>query len=374
MISPVGTIIADFDAKLTGSLDAMLALSVSTVQGPALAASALWFMGRAVQTTKREQWSPVWDTARFIALLMFTVRLDLLTAWLRDVVFLGLPARFMLAFTGAQGGVAIDGASAAGAAVNVLWAQVNIITAQAQAQAGILSMDVGLAASIASFVSYGLIVLMGLTYVVVRWLFGIAIILAPFVFALEPFGWFRGVLGRWVSKVAALIFLMIGGIILLQMVLHMEDGYLQRIIETQRTYEAATNALPWFDVPGRIAAVNAAMAATISNLGSMVACLFAGAMVLYGLPALVYSLFPGMAPHATPSPFALLLATRELTRAVQTLRIGGSPPGFSAGGGSGPNYGLTVAPQAPQVAHAAAPRQAALPPPPPPAMHTRSRP
>lgn len=348
MISPPGSFIEEVDAALAAGLDPLLQASVANVQGPALAGVTLYFIVRGMEMgATGRPWNAATDGLRIGILLALTVRIDLLNYYVRDFFFTGMPNWLMSAYAGKTGTVAITSGASAGAAFNAVWAQIVQIGAQAKAQAvlpGILDVNV-LFIDIIQWVSGFFLLLQGIAYGVAKILLLLVVILSPYVFALSIHPSFHGLLQRWVG-----LCLSYGGtlgvlIIMMQISLSGDQAYLDRILEAQRAYEAAADAMPWYNVPGRVGAANAAMATTIQNVAGMGLWVVAWSIASLAAATVAFFLFGGMTPRLHPAPTRAAYETLMLMHILQNMRL---PPVPTAPGGpgGGPNLSLGLNPKA----------------------------
>lgn len=319
MISPIGALMADSHAMLVGSIDRLIEASVEMARGPAI---GMFVIGGIVYATRlsydnrqRAELAPY--MIRATLLLLGACTLDLANQYVRAGLFEALPTWISagMAAVGATA-VSIAGAQSAAAAFNVVHAQMWVVIAHAQAQAGPLDLSLHTACEIAGFVGGLCLGIMGFTYTLAEWTIALLVVAFPQVCLASMLPVFRDLLARWAGKLLSVGFLLFFGIATLQMVLTMQQGYLDRIIAANEAADAATAGMPWWDLRGRSEVTAAAQASSVQALTSMVIMFVFGLVVMYALPALAYSLGTGI---AMPQGLAVAGALVGLQRAMGAL-------------------------------------------------------
>ena len=355
MFAPIGTFLTYVDTTLSGSMDNIIAAMTSAMATPVTLAAVVYYGVQGLKLANGDS-SPLQNFVpqliRVGTVVWLSSNLDAFNQWVRDIFFTGLPNALSLAITSATGTIGANGAtssvSGTAAAFDALWSQTWVIVGTVFMQVGWSVMGaVAALAGILTAVAGGLgLVTMALVYIAARMVLGVVVCLAPVIIGCAMFDATRPIFERAVGKVIALILLQTAGLIVLQIVL---TG--NQMIMAQAT---TASLLSLSD--------NAALPGTIQLLVTLVVWFFAGALTMYKLPSIAYSIGSGVMMSG-PSLFTMAMLARGFRG------IGGGGAAAAPAAVSSPNLSLSLA--YPSLSGGGG--NAALPPPPPPAITHSTR-
>ncbi len=357
MIMPIGSFLTYIDGVLSGSMDSIIASMTSAMAAPVAAAAVCYYGVQGLKLANGDA-SPLQNFVpqliRIGMVIYLSSNLDGFNQWVRAIFFTGLPNALSTAVAGATGGIGSPSggtSSVAGTAAvfDALWAQmwgvVGIIWKVVGWNVmGAVAAVVGVAATIFCGLGLGT---MALVYIGARLVLGVVVCLAPAIIACAMFDATKPIFERAVGKVVALILLQTAGLIVLQIILNGNQMMMARA--TTASISSVTNI--------------AALPDAIQILCSLIVWFVAGALGVYALPSIAYSIGAGV---VMPGPSAYSMA--QIARMMPSL-------GFGSGGGAAPAGGSPAPSLNISLAQAELPRGGtlALPPPPPPAITHSTR-
>lgn len=347
MIQIGGAFLVRSHEALAAAIVWLLPQVVAWTAGPAVA----WFVVTAVAGSAQVAAGPdkardyVSDVVTSLALLGVCLSLPVFMDFVYGGIFNTLPAWIteLLVSFGATLGLQVGGPQSMGAALNGLHAQAWTLIAETKARAG-MNMSVGVTSDLVGIGTSVLIAIMIYTYGLAEWLLALLVAAAAPVFALGQWRRMRDVIWRWAGYVVSVSFLFFLGVAALVIAVHVLTGMFAEFVARQEQAEAAINAMPLLNIPGRLQAVNAAMAQDIQMLCEMIAMLFLAVLTLFAVPGVAYSLGTGVVGGHGLAAGAALYAARDLIAGgISALARAGGPGGSGGGGGRGsPNYDLSM--------------------------------
>lgn len=357
MIAPIGSFLTYIDGVLSGSMDSIIASMTSAMAAPVAAAAVCYYGVQGLKLANGDA-SPLQNFVpqliRIGMVIYLSSNLDGFNQWVRAIFFTGLPNALALAVSGATGGIGSAGASAnsvtgTAAVFDNLWAQMwavigTIWMAVGWSVMGAVAAVAGVVAAIFCGLGLGT---MALVYIGARFVLGVVVCLAPVIIGCAMFDATKPIFERAVGKVVALILLQTAGLIVLQIILNGNQMMMARA--TTASLSSVSNV--------------AALPDAIQILCALIVWFAAGALGMYALPSIAYSIGAGV---IMPGPSVYSMA--QLARMMPSFGGGGGGGAASAGGGSAPSLNIALA-------QAELPRGGALalPPPPPPAISHSTR-
>lgn len=358
MIAPIGSFLTYVDGVLSGSMDSIIASMTSAMAAPVALAAVCYYGVQGLKLANGDA-SPLQNFVpqliRVGMVIYLSSNLDGFNQWVRGIFFTGLPNALAAAVAGATGGIGGTGAAASSvggtaAVFDALWAQMWAVIGTIWMSVGWSVMGaVAAAAGVLASIFCGLgLISMALVYISARLVLGVVVCLAPVIIGCAMFDATKPIFERAVGKVVALILLQTIGLIVLQIILNGNQMMMAKA--TTASLSAMSNV--------------AAMPDAIQLLCSLIVWFFAGAVAMFALPSVAYSIGAGV---MMPGPSAYTMAA--LARMMPSFGGGGMAGAASAGGG-GPAPSLNIS-----LAQAELPRGGALalPPPPPPAITHSTR-
>jgi type IV secretory pathway VirB6-like protein len=359
MINPIGTFLTHTDAALTGSMGGIISYMTSSMATPVTVLAIIYY---AVQGLRLANGDPepldnfVPQLIRVGTVIWLSSNLNAFNQWVTNIFFTGLPNALATAIGNGTGN-ALTGLNGTAAAFDNIWAQVWIILGNIWGQASLMSAT-GIVAALAivlvAIFGFGCLVILVLVYECARLLLAVLVCLAPAIIGCALFDVTRPIFERAMGKAVALILLQTAGLVVMQIVLMGDQWFVAQAV-TASFNQMANNALTGasgLQVQGE----------SIQILIALPMWFFAGAVAMYNLPALAYSIGAGISMRGPP-----------LLRLYQTLRPRHDKPPPSGGGGGGgppPPPNLTISPRESGGGEPFVPLHAQPPPPP---LHLSTR-
>ncbi len=355
MIAPIGSFLTYIDGVLSGSMDSIIASMTSAMAAPVAAAAVCYYGVQGLKLANGDA-SPLQNFVpqliRIGMVIYLSSNLDGFNQWVRAIFFTGLPNALSAVVAGATGGIGSTAGTSSvtgtAAVFDALWAQMwtvigTIWMAVGWSVMGAVAAVAGVFAAIFCGLGLGT---MALVYIGARLVLGVVVCLAPAIIACAMFDATKPIFERAVGKVVALILLQTAGLIVLQIILNGNQMMMARA--TTASLSAVSNV--------------AALPDAIQILCALIVWFGAGAMGMYALPSIAYSIGAGV---IMPGPSAYTMAT--LARMMPSFG-GGGAGAAPAGGAPAPSLNISLA-------QAELPRGGtlALPPPPPPAITHSTR-
>jgi type IV secretion system protein VirB6 len=355
MFAPIGTFLTYMDNTLSGSMDGLIAAMTSAMAVPVALAAVVYYGVQGLKLANGDS-SPLQNFVpqliRVGMVVYLSSNLDGFNQWVRGIFFTGLPNALATAIASATGSIGASNAPSsvvgAAAAFDALWAQTWVIVGTVFMQVGwsVMGAVAALAGILtALFGGLGLLA-MALVYIGARMVLGVVVCLAPVIIGCAMFDATRPIFERAVGKVIALVLLQTAGLVVLQIVL--TGNQIMMAQASTASLASLTNAA---SLPG-----------TIQMLVSLIVWFAAGAVAMYSLPAIAYSIGSGVAMSG-PSLFSMAMLARGLGG-------GGGGGAAAAAPSSSPPMSLSLA--YPNVSGGSG-GGGALPPPPPPAISQSTR-
>lgn len=361
MFAPIGTFLTYVDTTLSGSMDGIISSMTSAMAVPVALAAVVYYGVQGLKLANGDS-SPLQNFVpqliRIGMVVYLSSNLDGFNQWVRAIFFTGLPNALSSAITSATATVGVVGATTTvtgtAAAFDALWSQTWVIVGTVFMQAGWTMMGgVAAVAGILTALAGGLgLFSMALVYIGARLVLAVIVCLAPVIIGCAMFDATRPIFERAVGKVIALILLQTCGLIVLQIIL---TG--NQMIMAQATTASLASL-----------SNNAALPGTIQMLISLVVWFFAGAVAMYSLPSIAYSIGAGVTMSG-PSLFSMAMMARG-------LQGGGGGSGGSGSSASTPPAAASPPPMSLSLAYpnlSGGGGGAALPPPHPPAISNSTR-
>jgi len=354
VIDPIGTFVSGLDAAAMAGLDGLLQSMTSAMADPITWAAICFYAVQGLRfangdPTPRDNFVP--QLIRVGVVIWLSSNLVAFDTWVRDVIYLGLPAALGQAVAAAGGAntAVAQGVDATAAAIGQVWLQMWGIIGAAWSHSSYLDFGAKLGGVLTGIIGGLGLLAMALVYIGGRFVFTVIIGLAPVLIGCAMFDTTKPIFERAVGKVVALICLQVAGLIVLQLVLGADQAFIGQIMTNYNASNGASSA------------------SELQIFVSMIVLFCAGAFAMLALPSIAYSIGTGVALSAGNALIGAAIAAKVVSSITSTMK-GMSLP---SGGGGAPNYSVSMAPNP----NRAIGGQAALPPPPPPpsiASSTRS--
>jgi type IV secretory pathway VirB6-like protein len=346
MINPIGTFVTHTDAALVATMNGIIGYETAQMATPVAVCGAIYY---AIQGLRLVNGDPepldnfVPNLIRVGTVIWLSSNLSAFNQWVTNIFFTGLPNALAAAV---GNGTTANNLTTTAAAFDNIYDQICVIAAGVWQVTGMnmLGLFTGLTmilVFVVGFISLGILVIV---YEVARMALAAVICLGPVIIGCAMFDATKPIFERAMGKVVALILLQTMGLIVMQLVLMGDQWFVAQIVTTFFNQMAAT-----------MSGGQAPPGGNILILIALLMWFFAGAMAMYNLPALAYSIGAGIPMRGPP-----------LLRLYQALRPRrDNPPPSGGGGGGGP-------PPPPNLA--VSPRESGgdepfVPPPPPPPLH-----
>jgi len=377
MVDPIGPLLTNFDALVSGGQNAIVTAIQNKMELPAAAAAILFFTWQGIEFSKGDP-APLQNLIpnllRVLAILWLTTNVTAYDYYVHQMFYVGLPNALVQAAASAGGTLAVadlTNVSATAAVFSQLWNQMWIAIGMAWAHAGVTELVAVFLAGLLTAIMAGLgLLVLGLAFLCSHILLAVMDDITPFLIAFAMFKTTMPIFERAVGKAFALILLQFVGVIVLQIVLSADQAFMQQIVaNSTRQPSGLTGALQGLNSflalpfgPGSTPADNT-MATDMQALISIVVMFIAGAFAMLSISAIAYSIGTGISVSATSMIVGAAVTantTVAMTTALRELAA-------SLGGGSqapAPNYNLQM-----PASGAALPSA-----PPPPALSNSTRP
>lgn len=350
MISPIGTLLQNFDTNITAAMNVGITGLTAYMATPVKAALALYYLVEGVKIAQGDG-GPVQDfvTRLFknVTILWFCSTAATYNTYVMNIFYTGIPtalnkAVFQNVPGGAAAGVSMaNGVQGTGAQFDQIWAMQDQMVAMAWAHADFLDVGTKLAATLTSLTGGLILCATAMVYEMSRFILAIVLELGVVAIACLIFDVTKPIFERWVGKVIALVFLQVTVIVVLQIAMTADVQYMKQMV-------AAFNGTQ--GVPSEV-----------QGLVGVVLMLFMGAFAVYSLPTIAYSIGTGVAINMN---LPVLLAAMAAKNAAETLAGLAFPALPAAEAGGELALGLPQAELAGSATAAiAAPAPASLPPP-----------
>ena len=350
MLSPVGMFLVRMDAALAGSMDGIIASVSGAVATPLVLATVIYYGVQGLKLANGDA-SPLQNFVpqliRVGVVLWLAINLSDFNYWVRDIFFLGLPNALANAVSGGFGTPATD-VSGTAAIFDNLWNQIWMMVGTSWLRAGlsVTGTIAGLSGFLTGVVGGACLAIMAMIYFSARMVLAVIVCIAPVIIACGMFEITRPILERAIGKVVALILLQTIGLIVLQILLLGDQWFMAQV--TTAMLSSISNS--------------AAFSQALQYMAGIVVWFMIGTCVMFGLPAIAYSIGSGVA----------LSGSSLMTMALLARSGGGSgssPADAPFNGGSSPPLSLSV--NRPEVSGGNA--SPSLPPPPPPSISHSTR-
>ena len=342
MISPIGYFLATFSAPLdtaVASGSTALATWVAPIAGTT---TALYYLIQAVKwqagdTRVAHNFVP--QLVRIVVTLALCSNATFLQQWVIMPLYHGLASAIITALAGSMGANSINiysGLNAAAAAFDSLWDMMIGVVATIWGHAGMFDWAAYIGGVLTAIACGLCIIAMAVVYFMSNLLLAIIMIGAAPIIACGLSERLQGVVDRALGKVLSLVLLQVATVIVLQIEVTGDQVFMGNIL-------AAINAPgpslmdrlgQFFSTTGD-ALAGASTATELMNLAAMVVWFFAGALALYFVPAIAYSIGTGVTTSAVPILLGATAAARYLGGRVPA--IPSTPPA-----GQRPNLGVTL--------------------------------
>jgi type IV secretion system protein VirB6 len=229
--------------------------------------------------------------------------------YVRDLFYANLPNALNTAVAAhATGEAAATGVKATAAIFDSMWmkseTQVNaVVTA-----AGMLDVGTTLAAQFCGITVGVALIVMAFWYLMARILLAIVLVFGPIAIACTLHPETTPIFERWMGKVVAMTCLQVSGIVLLTMLLKADQGFMLAVLPNAAAKAVADSG--WTGGP------EPTTASDLQNLVAMVLFFVMGALALWSLPAVAYSIGTGVAVNTMPHLAALARAAVALLTGV----------------------------------------------------------
>jgi len=322
MISPVGSLLARFDATLTGSVDTLVNIMQANVGTPLILTATIFYMVQGFKLANGDA-TPmhgfVPQLIRIGMVLFFATNMQAFNYYVRGLIMDGLPAALSGVVSTGTGSKAASDINATGALLDALYAQVWIAISSTWALAGfsLTGVVAGIAGLLTGLFGGLSLMLVGLVVVGARFTMGIVCVLAPALIGCAIFDYTRPIFDRAVGYVVALIVLIAAAAITVNVMVLGSQWFLART--TEAIIAATTNG---------DAAVE-----TTQVLVSLCLWFLASGWMMLQLKPLAHSIGGGIA-SGSPSLYGLSLLTGSK---------GGGGSAAPAGGGASAPLSLSMA-------------------------------
>jgi type IV secretion system protein VirB6 len=321
MFNPLGTFLTHMDAAMTGSMGGVISYMTSSMATPVTVSAIIYY---AVQGLRLANGDPepldnfVPQLIRVGTVIWLSSNLSAFNQWVTNIFFTGLPNALATAI-GNGTGSAPTGLSGTAAAFDNIWAQVWIIIGNIWGQASLSASGIvaGVAILLVAVFGYGCLAILVLVYESARFMLAVLVCLAPLLIGCALFDITRPIFERTIGKAVALILMQTAGLVVMQIILMGDQWFVAQVV-TASFNQMASNALTGaggFQVQGE----------SIQMLIALMMWFFGGAVAMYNIPALAYSIGAGIPMRGPP-----LL---RLYRALRPPQRDKTPPSGGGGGG-----------------------------------------
>ena len=293
MINPIGSFLVHTDGALTGVVNGIAGSMTSYMWIPVIAAAGSYYIIQGIRFANGDEgvlhnWVP--NLIRVVMVIALSSNLALFQQWVSGVIF-GIPGALSTAVGNGTG--TPSSLTGTAAAFDNLWAQIWTMVSSLLQQVG-WSVNGGVmfvgALFIASFGFMCLFVLV-LLYESARMLLAVVVCLMPILIGCAMFDVTKPFFERAVGKIMSLILMQVCGLIILQIVLMSDQWFMAQAV-TAEFNQMAAKAQGMSSI--------AAMGESLEMLVGLVMWFFAGAVAMWNIPFLAYSLGGGIMMRGPP--------------------------------------------------------------------------
>jgi type IV secretory pathway VirB6-like protein len=353
MINPIGTFLVRTDAALTGSMTGVISYMTTSMATPVTILAIIYY---SVQGFRFAYGDPepldkfVPNVIRVGTVIWLSSNLSAFNQWVTNIFFTGRPNALAAAIGNGTG--TPSSLTGTAAAFDNLWSQIWVMTGTLLGQVTYSINGAAMLGGAILVVIFGSICLavLVLVYECARFLLSVLICLAPALIACAMFDVTRPFFERAVGTVVSLILTQIVGLVVMQLVLMSDQSFMaQAVTGTFNVAAAQAQGATGLQAQGEM----------LQILCGLLMWFFAGAVAMWNVPVLAYSIGGGIMMRGFP-----------VLRAWNALRSRGGPPPPPPGGGN-----PTPPPPNIEMPSPAAlpPPTSQPPPPPPPPLHLSNR-
>lgn len=223
IISPIGTWVTRVDTALTGSLDALIGAAVNYASTPIALCACLYYVTQGVRLAQGDAqvMHNFWGRLIRVGILIWlSTNLTAFNLWIRDLVFLGIPASLNAAL-GPAVGLPPGNVATVAALFDSEWSQIWVASALVWEQLGFSAsgMLAGLSGMMTAIIGGLGLAFIAMIYVGARMVFAILVCLTPFIMILGIFDGTKDIVNRAIGKAISLIIMQVAGFVVMEIVL-----------------------------------------------------------------------------------------------------------------------------------------------------------
>ena len=325
--APFGSFLTTFDTAITTAQTTAVSGLATAMQAPLASMAVIYFafMGWRVA---RGDLALVHDFTVHMAKIGFifymATNLTAYNKWVVGTYEQGIPNAIATAIASTTGQA--SSVSGVAGSLDQVWGMMWQMASSAWASAGMLDVSTRVVAAVSVLVGgVGILACAGV-YLISRFLFAVIIIFGPVTIACAMFSSTRPIFERWIGKGVALIVLQVAAVVTMQIVLTGDQTFMAPLVSSAASATAGVG-----------------IATQLQNLIAMALWVCMGAVALYSLPTIAYSIGAGVSVSMVPVAMAAIAAVQGAIGAASGAAGAAGSALAGGGGGSAPEYNLSLA-------------------------------